>query len=379
MAKSPPVYDVLVMGEHPSAYLCAALLRQKGTLRVLHVTLPHEHPPDRLVAINPEFFQLHKLLEPLRKRLELTAVWGLQFLGDDADLLSEPHREKSASMYVATYRDVRAAMEKIAAAEGVRCAKPKALEVVHADESGLHVQMGGEVVRCRAVAVAAGTVSEPSRRVLALPDPWPAQVIRRYTFLRLKGAKWAELAPRPTMPMSLDLRGQLTWAWLLPGDGEVQLAVEWSPAGENGLDGKSLLRHWAAILHRNGFLKTKDIPADDAQMIDLPLAGALQREGLANRTLLIGPAGGFYSACAEDVYPNCWSAVFAADVLRKALKEPHLQDALQPYRQKWGATLGDYLRGPQQNLRFLMTLIYRNKQMTARIAEAILAGKSVIR
>ena len=59
--------------------------------------------------------------------------------------------------------------------------------------------------------------------------------------------------------------------------------------------------------------------------------------------------------------------------------EPHLQDALQPYRQKWGTTLGEYLRGPQQNLRFLMTLIYRNKQMSARIAEAILAGKSVIR
>ena len=66
-------------------------------------------------------------------------------------------------------------------------------------------------------------------------------------------------------------------------------------------------------------------------------------------------------------------------MLKKAVKEPHLQDALQPYRQKWGSSLGDYLRGPQQNLRFLMTLIYRNKQMTTRIAEAILAGKSVIR
>jgi N-acyl-D-aspartate/D-glutamate deacylase len=30
-------------------------------------------------------------------------------------------------------------------------------------------------------------------------------------------------------------------------------------------------------------------------------------------------------------------------ILRKALKEKHLQDALQPYRQKWGTTLGEYL------------------------------------
>jgi flavin-dependent dehydrogenase len=203
--------------------------------------------------------------------------------------------------------------------------------------------------------------------------------VRRYSFLRLKGAKWADLPAKPTMPMSLDLRGQLTWAWMIPGDGEVQLAVERPAQSANGADGAALLRDWAGVLYRNGFLKSGEVPVQDAESLDLPLAGALQREGVANRTLLIGPAGGFYSACAEDIYPNCWSALFAADVLKKAIKEPHLQDALQPYRQKWGATLGDYLRGPQQNLRFLMTLIYRNKQMTSRIAEAILMGKSVIR
>ena len=107
--------------------------------------------------------------------------------------------------------------------------------------------------------------------------------------------------------------------------------------------------------------------------------GALSQEGVANRALLIGPAGGFYSGCAEDIYPNCWSALFAADAVRKALKEPHLQDALQPYRQKWGTTLGDYLRGPQQNLRFLLPLVYRNPVMTARLGESILMGKSVVR
>src|SRR5687768_2715435 len=101
MAKSAPVPDVLVMGEHPAAYFCAALLRQKGTLNVLHATLPHEQPPDRLVTINPEFFTLHKLLEPLKKKLKLTAVWGVQFLGDDATAVSEPHRDKSAAAYVA--------------------------------------------------------------------------------------------------------------------------------------------------------------------------------------------------------------------------------------------------------------------------------------
>jgi flavin-dependent dehydrogenase len=121
------------------------------------------------------------------------------------------------------------------------------------------------------------------------------------------------------------------------------------------------------------------IQADATQSIDIPLAGALAHEGVANRTLLIGPAGGFYSACSEDIYPNCWSAVFAADTLRKALKERHLQDALNVYRSAWRTTLGDYLRGPQQNLRFLLPLVYRNQVMTQRLSESILLGKSVVR
>jgi hypothetical protein len=71
--------------------------------------------------------------------------------------------------------------------------------------------------------------------------------------------------------------------------------------------------------------------------------------------------------------------LFAVDVIKRALKEKHLQDALNPYRQKWRTTLGDYLRGPHQNLRFLLPLVYRNPTMTARLVEAILLSKSVVR
>ena len=48
-------------------------------------------------------------------------------------------------------------------------------------------------------------------------------------------------------------------------------------------------------------------------------------------------------------------------------------------RLAWRTTLGDYLRGPQQNLRFLLPLVYRNQVMTARLSESILMGKSVVR
>ena len=156
------------------------------------------------------------------------------------------------------------------------------------------------------------------------------------------------------MPMSLNLKEMLCWAWLLPGPKGLQLAVEQPVETVGRVKPTELLGHWAELLRKAGTLNGKgELPLDDAESMDVPFAGALAHEGVGNRTLLVGPAGGFYSACCEDIYPNCWSATHAADALKKALKEPHLQDALQAYRHRWRTTLGDYLRGPQQNFRFL--------------------------
>ncbi len=216
--------------------------------------------------------------------------------------------------------------------------------------------------------------------MLGLPDGWGADIVHRYTYLKLPAPKWADLGNRPLLPMSLNLRDMYCWGWLLPGDRAVQIAVEQPIETLDRVKPAELLSTWAEILRRHGILNPKgELPSESAEWMDLPLAGALAHEGVANRTLLIGPAGGFYSACSEDIYPNCWSAVFAADAVKKALRETHLQDALQPYRHKWRTTLGEYLRGPQQNLRFLLPMVYRNAKMTTRLAESILQGKSVVR
>jgi flavin-dependent dehydrogenase len=217
--------------------------------------------------------------------------------------------------------------------------------------------------------------------MIGLPPSWDVEVMHRYTFLRLKGSKWHTPA-KAMVPMSLDLKGTLNWAWLLPAEGQIQLCVVQPLRSIDQYSPRMLMRHWIEVLGAHKILHGTESAAnlvDQAISMDLPLGGALAQEGVANRTLLIGPAGGFYTACAEDIYPNCWSAVHATEVAAKAIKERHPQDALQPYRQQWGATLGDYLRGPQQNLRFLLPLVYRNSTMTARLAEAILRGKSVVR
>lgn len=373
-----PQPDVLVLGEHPAAYLTAALLRQKGKLRVLHATIPTEPDRDRLVLVNASFFSLNPALEPLRRKLEMTSVYGLQFLSADPSVRSE-HRGKSAMGHVASYRAVRAAVAAVAAAEGVELATPKTLEVRGADERGVDVLVGKTAVRATMVVVG-GALPPEQRQVLGIPDAWEREVVHRYTYVKLPAGKGADLPARPTLPMSLNLREQLCWGWMLPGPKWVQLAVEQPADTLAQVRPTDLLACWVDVLRANEVLAPKaPVPLESAESIDLPLAGALAHEGVANRTLLVGPAGGFYSACAEDIYPNCWSALFAADAVKKALKEPHLQDALNPYRQKWRTTLGDYLRGPQQNLRFLLPLVYRNQVMTMRLTESILLGKSVVR
>ena len=382
MAKPKSEPDVLVLGDHPSAYFAAALLRETAhPVRVLHATIPGQESTDRLCTINPAFFELHKLLAPLKKKLDLVAVYGLKFLADDKDTRSEWSSGKSIVAQVTTFKQVRAALVKVAHDAGAECAEPDELDIDRVDERGVHVKLDGKPCHPR-LLILAGELTPPQRRTLGLPPEWEHGVVHRYTFLKLKGARWnGGGSARPSIVMSLDLRGTLAWAWLTPGPGCAQVSVE-QPLGQL-LDtpAATMLRHWIDVLVRHGELGAADVGANlkDARSIDLPLAGALAQEGVANRTLLIGPAGGFYTACAEDIYPNCWSALFAADAARKALKETHVQDALHVYRQKWGATLGDFLRGPQQNLRFLLPLVYRNPTMTARMAEAILLGKSVVR
>jgi flavin-dependent dehydrogenase len=382
MPKSPhPQPDVLVLGDHPCAYFAAALLRHSGAVRVSHSTIPGEELIDRLVAINPEFFDLHEILSPLKRKLDLLPIYGLKFLGDDPST-QIAHTGKTIAAYVGSFKQIHQAMVKLAEDQGVVFHDPDVLQIRQLDEAGVDVGIDASPVHAK-ILVLAGELPPEQKQMLGLAPQWESEVMHRYTYLRLKGTKWYDAGSKPVMPMSLDLNGTLNWAWLIPGTTHVQLAVEQPADSTANLSPTTLLQRWIDVLIAHGVLKlapgAAPIDASSAVTLSLPLAGALSQEGVANRTLLIGPAGGFYTACAEDIYPTCWSAVYAVDVAKKALKERHVQDALQPYRQRWGATLGDYLRGPQQNLRFLLPLVYRNAIMTARLTEAILSGKSVVR
>ena len=378
MAKSRPQPDVVVLGSHPCCYLATAALHE-ANVAAMQATIPGQFVPERLVLVNPKFFELHKLTAGLKKMPELAPIHGLKFLADDPNTWSE-YECKSICGYIVSFQALRNAIAEQAKRFKSELVESKTLEINGADEKGVDITVNGTSMHPKMLIIG-GELPAHQRKVLGLPEAWDAGVLRRYTFCRLKGTKWIEPAPKRFMPMSLDLGGELHWAWLFPGAESIQIAVEQPIESVSKMPSQKLLELWIEVLVKHRVLKlgNKPIDAGAAESVDLPLAGALSQEGVANRSLLIGPAGGFFTACAEDMYPNCWSSLFAANVATKALKERHLQDALGAYRETWGSTLGDYLRGPQENLRFLLPLVYRNSVMTARMAEAILSGESVVR
>jgi hypothetical protein len=377
--------EVVVLGSHPACYLAAALLVEAG-VSTIQASIPGETSPDRLVLINPRFFDLHRSLGALKRELELAPIHGLRFVSDNAGVASE-HAGKSIVGHVASFDEVLRKVRSIAERAGIPLLTSDNLDVHAVNERGVDLTINQHRLHPKLMIVG-GSLPEVQKKMLGFPESWDSDVPHRYTFLKLPGTDWMAQPPsegaepqRPVMPMSLDLKGSLSWAWLMQGARETQLAVEQAMNVQPEVDPRELLKHWAEVLTKHGLLNSQGRQIDflAAQSIEFPFAGALAQEGVANRALLVGPAGGFYTACGEDIYPNCWSAIFAAEVASKAIKEKHLQDALRDYREKWGSTLGDYLRGPQQNLRFLLPLVYRNPVMTTRMTEAILTGASVVR
>jgi hypothetical protein len=374
----PHSYDVIILGNHPATYLAGILLRdQPQPLDVLHLPLAAASTPDRLLLINPEFFHLHPSLSELNRTLDLTPIYGVCFLAEEPQAQSE-HRAKKAMACVGKLSEITREIRNLAKQAGVVLAPESRPLISPPDQSGITLQAGNQRLRTKAILV--GDRLDPAAtKALSLEQSWDREVLHQLSFLHLDRACPAKLGPKKSLPMSLDLKRSLDWAWFIPfGENAQPFVLHSAPQQQLPPE---LLRHWIAVLKQHDLISASTPAPEPADIlsIEIALAGALTSEAVGDRTLAIGPAGGFYAATAEDLYPNCWSALFAVEVLVKALHQHHLQDALQDFRQNWRMTLGEYLRGPQQNLRFLLPLVYRNRVMTARLAESILHGKSVVR
>lgn len=385
----PSQVDVLIVGTHPSAHLAAAILAvDQPKLRTLHVLPPGPPAADRLLPINPGLVRLHPLLGKSAPLAELYGAAGLRFLSDQPGVRSEHLVPKPPALCVGSMSGLTQAMASLVDGQEARCHAAHELRVLRVVDDGVAVEIDRHLLVARTILLAWPGLPIDQQRLLGIGGVWESGVMHRYTFQRFRPAAGVVASEstsdraHPPVPMSLDLAGSGAWAWMFRHcDGSVQFCVQQAMRTVRSHPPRQLLERWRMQLARHGLVTKPEALPDlsSAVEIDLPFAGALSAETVANRTLLFGPAGGFYSTCGEELYPCCWSAVSATRVVGKALSADHVQDALQAYRADWGATLGDYLRGPQQNLTLLLPLIYRNAVMAARVAEAILFGESVVR
>ncbi|HEV7299473.1 MAG TPA: hypothetical protein VGN72_08935 [Tepidisphaeraceae bacterium] len=373
--------DVMVLGDHPCTYVAALLLKQGGVARVQHVTIPTDATPNRAVLVNPKLFELHKSLARWRDAQPLVPVHGMRFLSDDPATSSQ-HVADEPLAYVARIGDLTQTVRQLAEQAGVTLLTPATLEVHRPDPQGVQLSIDGVAKRACALVVG-GELPARDKRCLGISANWEQGVQRRVCYAELprkrkRGSSSSGDAEGSIVSMSLDLHGTLQWAWLLSTDDAYHLIVEQPPEAPERSPSPSV-HEWSRVLADHQVLDAIDPAAAVIASSLMPVTGALSHDSVADRTLLIGPAGGFVSACLEEAYPCCWSAAHAAEVLTEALGQPLLQDALDRYRACWRTNLGLYLQGPQQNLRFLLPMIYRNPAMTARLVEAILAGRNVVR
>lgn len=371
---------VLIVGSHPAAWLCALFLRDAR----VNVAVTEGGTPslDRLVTLNPAFFKLHKALAGLQETLPVTKVSRARFLGpDDADATSQAAKgDRSGPLtFITPFSAVREQLKHLALEAGIRVCEG-GFGVEEVDERGAHVRVGRQTLLPRVL----GVCNPLDARIATRLDVQPPVRSRLWTLATTRLTARGRTPAGPDLaadilPLSLELDGAEAWGWLMRHEEVLEMSVL-SPAERGEDQSKRLMDEWAGILRGRRLLCPEASPDGRTfQAHPMPLAGALERDVVGRRTLLFGPAGGFLSASGEEVYPSCWSAKYAAEAAAKAARASHPQDALAGYRGQWGSTLGDYLRGPQQNLQFLMPLVYRNPPMTDRLADAILKGRSLVK
>jgi flavin-dependent dehydrogenase len=136
------------------------------------------------------------------------------------------------------------------------------------------------------------------------------------------------------------------------------------------------LQTWIAAAREAKLLPPGPFP----QPVALPrLAGAaLEMEShVGKRCLLVGDAGGFVTAFSnEGIYPALQSGCLGAQVAADALAAPILQDELATFSARWREDLAEYLRMPNTDLGLLLPMVFKNPQISRRLARAFLLGQA---
>ncbi|HVP09639.1 MAG TPA: FAD-dependent monooxygenase [Phycisphaerae bacterium] len=188
------------------------------------------------------------------------------------------------------------------------------------------------------------------------------------------------LQPRPrpgaavelTLLLDSDDLSRFGYGFLL-GTALVVGTVAPASSGDPRTGFREALTRWT----RAGYLPAEANPAEELVDIrEVPRGLALEFDThVGKHVLFIGDAGGYVTAVShEGLYPAIWSAKLAVDACVAALPSKHPQDALIEFDSSWRREMADYLRPPNSDLRFLLPLIFSNKRMAEKLAEAFFFG-----
>ncbi|MEM8874383.1 MAG: hypothetical protein AAGD32_08995 [Planctomycetota bacterium] len=356
-------FDVLILGDHPSAAFLALLLA--GEAKVLRAARPTEHlffaEQPTLEVLNPAAARLHPLLGDLPN---LTPMAGVCLLGPDAETHGLWHADEPQALALNQQAFTQVIDDHASKAGAVSRTRP--IEILGTDRGGVRFKEGA---------------TERRATLMVVTDPMPDRILaplglhaRRTSHTLMYRAFGNDAtADLPEVVAGLDLVPNSVARLLVDQAGKPE-ATLFVPTPTP--DAEAMMDQWCERLGMHGLLE--DGRPGKITRTEVALGGALGQDMVGDRTLLIGPAGGFVSEFGESLYPGLWSATFAAESIRLALSADYPQEPLQAFRGTWGATLGNYLRGPQQNLPFLLPLIYSNQAMMARLGRAMLLGEALV-
>jgi flavin-dependent dehydrogenase len=277
----------------------------------------------------------------------------------------------------------------------VDCSELASTLLEHARRGGAELRQGevvGVEAQERTVALRLGDGSTLLGKVLLAADGYPSLAARRAASDRTIGAAHGVLCCQAHQRLE---RAQAASA----RNGELSLFLESADLTSFGLGlaaGGSELLSFVSPCDVSAMQAAFDLAVQrwgnagllvgdwagagtQPEIRSLPRGAALDAEThVGKNTLVIGDAGGYVSAVSlEGLYGAIRSAFVGADACADALASSHPQDVLMEFDARWRGELVEYLRPPNSDMRFLLPLVFSNKRMAERVAQAFILGVNI--
>ncbi len=371
---SSDLFDVAIIGAGPAGSAAAIALTRKGR-RVVIVdrdTFPRSVPCAGWVGVRAAGMLAEWGVKT--KRLLNVPINDVTLFNADLSKSAKPAFDQPPGFLVDRGRFDQALVEA-AVKNTALFVQGCAAADLRLNESSVTIQLAdGRELESRLLLLASGRASSLLARVRVAREPerspvWAAHVLEELP----SGAKRAHL--KVSVVLGLDGGESFGFCWVFKN--HVSANVMW--VGAQSDTGEALSRLCRCAFEKQVLPIDLSEQATAATVIRTPVGEAMEMDShVSKHTLLIGDAGGFVSAVSnEGIYPAMWSAKIAAEVVDEALDSDPTQDALMTFNSRWRMEMGDHLRSPHTDVRFLLPLIFTNQPMADRMGAAFFFGENI--